>query len=507
MQVLISRYIEQGYLGAYSDNINNHNSKNQHISKGLRYYFIIDNAKTFQKFIPQNRLLKKTKKHYTYPELKSIEYETTTFFENSGYPFSSIQYIPNKLIDSTFFGVLKIDKGDYFPTDSIYQRGNCRINNKTIKRYYNVQRQPGFSVKNIETGDKRLNYLPFVSTSKPSTPLFKTNACILYTYHNIQKANVFDGLLGLVPNEKTQENDYILTGNFNLRLYNAFKLTDKFILELDLPGHARQKLDIQSEIPYFGGLPFGINQDFHLYKKDSTFLNIVYEPGIIFNFGITGKVILFSHFYNSNSITNITNNELPTSINAKGLGITFSNSTFHTTTNPQQGYSLNLKTHYSNKAIKNKNGNQSSHDTYVVNFELEKYIKIAPKLIALIAPQLNIILSEIITPNEQLRIGGIHTIRGVTEESILADKFTASTFELRYMFEERSNINIFYDAGYYSSNSNNSYIKDYPMGFGLGLNLGTKNGVLNISYAFDRQFGKFSGASNGKVHIGYISIF
>jgi hemolysin activation/secretion protein len=109
--------------------------------------------------------------------------------------------------------------------------------------------------------------------------------------------------------------------------------------------------------------------------------------------------------------------------------------------------------------------------------------------------------------NELFRLGGIRNMRGMDENSVTASSFFLGSLEFRYLFEEQSNLFLFFDGGYYQKNIPAALTEDTPIGFGVGMNLQTRAGIFTISYAMGRQFDNPLNIGNAKVHIGYIQRF
>ena len=109
--------------------------------------------------------------------------------------------------------------------------------------------------------------------------------------------------------------------------------------------------------------------------------------------------------------------------------------------------------------------------------------------------------------NELQFVGGINSLRGFDEGSIPVSLFSSLTFELRYLYEKYSNFFLFVDAAYYEQNSHTGFIKDNPLGFGVGTSFETKAGIFSVSYALGKQFDNPIQFSSAKVHFGFKNMF
>jgi hemolysin activation/secretion protein len=107
------------------------------------------------------------------------------------------------------------------------------------------------------------------------------------------------------------------------------------------------------------------------------------------------------------------------------------------------------------------------------------------------------------------RVGGLKTLRGFDEESILASSYYIFTLEYRYLLEENSYLYFFGD-GAYTENLSISYTGDRydtPYGFGAGISFETKAGIFSINYALGSQYGNPIDVRAGKVHFGIVNYF
>src|SRR5690606_37052388 len=108
--------------------------------------------------------------------------------------------------------------------------------------------------------------------------------------------------------------------------------------------------------------------------------------------------------------------------------------------------------------------------------------------------------SESLFQNELLRIGGLKTLRGFDEESINASLYSIFTLEYRFLLDRNSYFSVFSDAAYYENKSQDTFIKDTPVGIGAGLSFETAAGIFTLNYALGRQFDNPFYFRAGKVH-------
>ena len=116
-------------------------------------------------------------------------------------------------------------------------------------------------------------------------------------------------------------------------------------------------------------------------------------------------------------------------------------------------------------------------------------------------------VNERLFRNEIYRLGGIKSLRGVDEASIVASSFAIGTVEYRFLFEENSNFFLFVDQAWWEDQSQSQLLTDKPIGFGTGTSFETKAGIFSLTYALGKQFNNPIELRSGKVHFGFTSLF
>src|SRR6185369_10781774 len=109
--------------------------------------------------------------------------------------------------------------------------------------------------------------------------------------------------------------------------------------------------------------------------------------------------------------------------------------------------------------------------------------------------------------NELYRFGGLKTLRGFDEESILASSYGIGKIEYRYVLEQNSYLFAFFNEAYYQNKSRHKNIHDTPYGFGTGITFETKIGIMSVSYALGKEFNNPIYFRDGKIHFGILNYF
>jgi hypothetical protein len=363
-----------------------------------------------------------------------------------------------------------------------------------------------------------LDELSFVREIKPSGLVFHEDKVSLYVYLDHRRCNEIDGYIGLVPvNEETGK--ISLAGEANIRLQNALKNGETLEVRWRAPVAKSQNLKIGALFPYIFGLPLGVDGNFYLDKKDSTYLNMNYKLGIMFSFQGHNFLKAYYQYATSNILLNnvYTNylNEQNADSKTSFYGIDFTYRKLDFLFNPRRGFAFDFNLNIGVRSlVKNNNMPEYFYDTlkmkqirYGFSGKIEGYIPIKRFFVIYTALSGATQFGGENLNNELYKIGGARSLRGFDEESIIAASYAILTTEFRFVFSRYSYVSVFFNGAWYEKNLKYSYVKDFPYGFGIGLTFDTKIGIFGISYALGSQFGALPSFKSGKVHLGMNFLF
>jgi hemolysin activation/secretion protein len=282
-----------------------------------------------------------------------------------------------------------------------------------------------------------------------------------------------------------------------------------------------QDLKAKANFPFLFNTPFGIDYQIKLYKKDTTYIETNQNIGIQYSLTGTDYFKVYanpktSSLLSTKGLESLTVLPPYADISATIYGIGYRTERLDYRFNPRKGYSLTVSAGAGNRRIKkNSKLNPSLYDSlkvvsaqYNSDFEGAVYLPLiqrsAIKIGLQSAWQYN---STKIFVNELFRFGGLKTLRGFDEESILASSYVIGTLEYRFIFEENSFINLFFDQGYYENKVPEKSIYAHPFGFGAGISFQTKAGIFSLNYALGSQFGNPIFLRSGKIHFGIVNYF
>jgi len=142
----------------------------------------------------------------------------------------------------------------------------------------------------------------------------------------------------------------------------------------------------------------------------------------------------------------------------------------------------------------------STQQTYI-NINAMHNFYLNPKNCININYQNYFLKSETYIVNELYRFGGSRSIRGFAENSLQASFMTAIITEYRYIISPELFLHSILDYGYFEDKSTNN--TGNLLGYGIGMGLKTKNGMLKLAFSNGSNGGENTKFSNTIISINY----
>jgi len=451
------------------------------------------------------------------------------YFENNGYPFAKVNLDSVTITDNEIEAVLHIDKGFPYRIDSLRVYGPAKISRNFLHRYLNVERGSPYNREKLEKIDQRILELPYLEQSQPWEVTMLNTGSLVNLYLQPQKSNQINVLAGFLPSNDQLEGKLLLTIDANLQLQNAFGGGESFGLVWQQIQPKSPRLHLNYTQPYMFNSPFGVDFLFELYKKDSAFLNINGQLGLLYMLSPTktGKVILQTQRTNVLELDTLTikaTKRLPdiADVSSVNLGVNYEVLNTDYRFNPRCGSEFAIFISAGNKTIRKNTAITQIKDpdfdysrlydsvklkAYQLRLQLKaaRYFKTGKQSVLKTGVNAGWYQSPSYFRNELFQIGGYRLLRGFDEESIYTNQYAVATLEYRYLIGLNSNFFVFSDFGV----SNNKIIdqSNNYVGIGAGLSFETKGGIFNISYAVGKRNDLNLDVKQSKIHLGYVSIF
>lgn len=469
---------------------------------------------------------------------QALQNKLLNYYENHGFPFAEV-YLSDisfyQESDTYYFSAsLQAERKQYFTIDSLAIYGTANIKQRFLQNYLNIKRGQAYNELQIAKSSNRIRELAFVKEARVPSVAFLDKRAVVSLYLKKQKASRFDFLLGVLPQSggNGQQQRYQITGDGTLNLQNA--LGQGELIDLTFKSYPNQTRELTTQLlyPYLPVVPIGADFRFKLYLRDSTFRDVNINFGLQYawqgnNFIKTSIERNSSILLTADSAQLVNTASLPEALDLQQTlyGIAYQIERLDYRINPRKGIAVQAAIAGGNKKIIANNAILSigeaaeidfkaQYDSlninrfqYKVDYKIDGYIPLFKNSTIRLAAQGGWIANNNILLNELYRIGGNRDLRGFDEQSLLVSMYHIAHLEYRFLIGTNSNMFAFYNMAYLENKSRGSNINDWPMGFGVGMNLETQAGIFGLTYALGRQQQNAFNFRNGKIHFGYVNYF
>lgn len=467
---------------------------------------------------------------FNFAEYTLLSEKLLDYFEEIGYPFAKVNLDSLNIRSNQIHALLHIDRGAPYRIDIIRMFGKSKVSENFIYRYLNIERGSAYNKKKLDKINQRLLELPYLQQSQPWDIMMLNTGSLINLYLQPRRSNQVNVLAGFLPANQQLGGKLLFTIDANLRLQNAFSSGETVSVLWQQIQPKSPRLNLQYTQPYLFNSPFGVDFLFDLLKKDSAFLNITGQLGLLYMLSPTqtGKLIVQTRSTNildTDTNTVKATKRLPdvADVRSLNLGVDYDYNNTDYKFNPRKGSEVYFSALAGNKTIRQNNAISQLRDasfdyktlydsiklkTYQFRIKLKaaKYFKTGKQTVLKAAVNAGLYQSPQYFRNDLFQVGGYKTLRGFDEESIYADRYAIGTLEYRYLLPGlNSNFFAFTDVGW----SNNIIIKQSNsyLGVGIGLSFETKGGIFNISYASGKRNDLNFDIRQAKIHFGFVSIF
>lgn len=446
-------------------------------------------------------------------EYPQIAEDIVTYFENHGYPFATVALQAADPEHGNMTPKIIIDTNIFVTFDSIVLKGDVNLSKNYLYPYLGLKKGMPYNEQLMKDVPGKLAELPFANVIQESGVAFVKDKAYLYVYLDKRQTNQFDGYIGLVPvDENTGK--VAVSGELNLALQNIFRIGESITLKWQSSERRSQYLNVALRFPYLFRTRFGIEGSFQLDKQDTSFLTMNLHVGVPYAF-LNNSFIQPYFDYTSSNVLNpqlidfaSDSGYIDYRKTLYGLRVQFRKLDY--LFNPHKGIDIcaDLSAGFRN-IRQNSHIDNSYYDdivmhktTYRLSGDIRGYIPFGKHFVIVPRIQSGSLLTGPHFYNELFKIGGEDRIRGFNVNDICATTYLIYSAEFRYLFAKRSYAHIFFDGGAYEQQLENRYLKDFPFGFGAGVNLAVKAGSFYLEYALGRQMKNPISFKTGVIHFG-----
>lgn len=413
-----------------------------------------------------------------------------------GYSISTVKLTNHQFLNDMITADLDLHLDEQRKIDQLvftpYNNFPTGIKQRLIKKY---EKQPFTDAVTNEL-QKEMSQFPFIKTTKQPEVLFTESNTALYLYVERQNISQFDGLIGFTndDNGKVQFNGYA-----DLQLMNILNKGEQLKLYWKNDGNQQTQFNLSGEVPYLFNTPFGLKASLELFKQDSTMMNTKFNAAVLYYLNFNHRVGV--GYQSTSSVAGTENFYQAADYNNQFVTLNYLLNKYQDHPLFRQKYYITGLAGFGSKTEEkdNRKGSQQFINltaSYLWQINNRWYFnqQLEGSLLRSAIPLLY---------NEYYRFGGIHSIRGFRENSLLAKSLVGLYNEARYLLAPNMYIHSITDVAYYEGENTN----DLLYSFGLGFGIQTGGGLFNIIYANGIQPDTDFKLSNSIFHLSYKTQF
>jgi outer membrane protein assembly factor BamA len=433
-------------------------------------------------------------------------------YEENGFPYCQISPSHFKMSEQgrLSFSFL-VEEGPRVRISDVQLEGLKTTKRKVILRELGGDILGFFSQNRVDAALRRVGRLSYIKEVEEAQLLAKTNPeeGVLKISLVEAKNNAFSGILGYAPSAGGKGSFY---GRMELVFDNIFG-TGRMIKWnwSKKDPHSSDFFCFYRE-PWVLGFPPTLELKFSQTDYDSTYLKMSFSARLMFN---PGDRISWGLEGGLEKVAPGTAGEdhIPSSRKLMA-GIIFSLDLLDLPNNPRKGLHYTTELSYAQKRNHPKSfllTERKKADLLNCSFDLHHYLPSFKRQTLYIGLHFKGMNTEeqAVPISDQFKLGGINSIRGYREEEFRGTCIAWVNLEYRFLLSSSSRVFLFFDHGYFERGNlswldgNYHKISNRKSGYGFGLRLDSKLGLLGIDYGL----GEEDGFSQGKIHFGITNRF
>jgi len=393
---------------------------------------------------------------------------------------------------------LKIKTNQKRRIDKIVVKGYDKFPKSYLERFLKLKTGQSFNLNEIRKKTEGLQNLRFAKEVKSPEVLFTNDSTTLYIYTEKTKSNNFDGYLGFGTNENTNRIDF--DGYIDLRLVNNLNFGESLNLFYKSDEIDQQTFDVNLTAPYLFGSPIGLDINLNIFRKDSTFSTTTQQLKLNYQINANHKTSIGLKSSVSSNLLD-TNSNLIDDYNSTfyQIGYNYIKPQFYDPLFPISFW-FDINTNFGRRT---QDGTKIQQNIFAL--ETYKIINLNTRNSFFLRLTGASLTSDNYLDNELFRFGGINSIRGFEENSLVANLFGVLNTEYRYRLSNGIYIHSVIDAAYFENEITASKTKLFGFGFGLGLL--TKAGLFKLNYSSGKTENIPFKLSDSKIHVSLTTRF
>ena len=434
----------------------------------------------------------------TTKNLDSLKKSLNQKYVDQGYTFSRIRTRYLGMENGIPLVKLEVHEGAQRKIDGFELRGYEKVPGRFVKNLEKEYKGRNYDQKNLNSISQSLTNHAFVLLEKPPQTLFTRDSTKVFLFLQKKKASTFDGVIGF-GNDDSEKFSFNGSLNVNFKnIFNGFETVNIFWQRNPDKG---QTFNLQTDVPYLMKSNIGLNVNMNIYRQDSTFANVKFQPALYYHLGSRQRVGIRGNFENSTVMDSLY--VQGKDYNKKGFGVWYEyvlpseNPLFLYRTKIRAEGDL-LNTNYTLEKTKARQSYLFFLGEHNLPLSGNHWLNLKGE-----AAMLN--SDNTFSTNELLRFGGWNSIRGFNENSLYADSYYFGNAEYRYLIGEQAFFDVFLQYGQLNNKALSLRPKLYS--FGLGFNFFLPVGLMTFQISNGNEFGNEIKFGDTKIHWGILSRF
>ncbi|GAB4401021.1 MAG: BamA/TamA family outer membrane protein [Microscillaceae bacterium] len=454
-------------------------------------------------------------------EVAQMQTEMLSYSENHGHPFATVQLDSIVVQETALQAAWRYEAGPKIRFDSLNLTGDARVHPRFLAALLNIRPGQEYDQRKISRLVTTLKTLPYLQL----TALPQVDFYLGYAFPKLilrrRRVNEVNGIVGLLPNENPlAQRSLLLTGSFHLSLENLFQRGQQLRGRWERLQVESQRLELSYQYPVFAGTNIDLAAKFQLLRQDSSFVNRLWELEPSYRLGSSGRVLLNGQSRRStlgeaNLFADLSTLPQVSEVRFFSLGVGYDWNQTDDYFFPHRGGRGRLLLRAGEKQLRRNPFAPDSvyrgiaFQSLQVQAEVEGqfFLPFRRRGVGMFSLKGGYIQNPHLFLNELFRLGGLQNLRGHVENAFFASAYALINLEYQWYFEASSYLFLFYDQGILQKNVLNQRETDFPLGLGLGLNVGFKSGQFQLVYALGQSQTQTLGFSRSKIHFGLLSRF
>ncbi|MDO9578287.1 MAG: POTRA domain-containing protein [Candidatus Cloacimonadales bacterium] len=418
------------------------------------------------------------------PNLNFVMQNILEYYADNGFLFAAVSLDSLVFSEAVLYAYLNVQEGNFCEFGEFRFRGNTVTKAATILKISQLRKAEYYTPEILEQAADNLRKKTYIK----KCDIIPLNSKQLLFDIEEDRMSLISGIVGF-DNSQTKSRRF--TGFLNVEFLNLYGTDRSLSLTWQRTSSAQSSIALGYHESGLDRFPVSADISLSREEVDSTYIKTNFKTEIYW-YDLTSRYGVYwemENIYPGSRRPKIVEN---TAFQKLGVFWNFSGLDFYR--NPTKGneYSVKYYTIFSK-------ADETGVSKQAVELKWYKFLKLRNRVVLAALFNLNLIENKKLTEFETFDLGGNKNLRGFVENQFSGYQVSWTNLELRYLLNRNSRIYVFADHGYVK-NLENKFGKLF--GFGVGIKIETRLGMLGIDYAFSYQDNELRNPLDGIIHFG-----